>query len=374
MMDINREALLTLRECLDRSLYALVDQRLAFEVGRSPTGFPAFESLDKVISRLDAPHEALLRLLRMGEPVDEQALKPLIEARELRLLQQGGLLREVAGGRWQTGSMLVVPFDGLLLLVNAPPHYPTSIAPCDTWFDMSSYVVARALPTSLVGHSVLDICSGSGVQALTCASRGATHSVGLELNERAVRMSRANAVLNGLEDRVEFRQSDGIGALDSGETFDFVVCNTPYAPVLAGRKAPDAFHEVGNAVLQVVIPQLSRHLTRRGRGVIAAWRAPGKGGATAHMTWLSAQLALAEYETSTYVDRAPDSVEGVLGILQKDLQREGGEPAWKESLVASVRDLFTASPRHLDGFYNQLISFAPAKHPTAAPRIYGIRT
>jgi carbamoyltransferase len=73
---------------------------------------------------------------------------------------------------------------------------------------------------------VLDLCTGSGVQALT-ASRYADRVVGIDINPRALRFARFNAQLNGIEN-VEFC----LGNLytDVEGNFDTILANPPFVP------------------------------------------------------------------------------------------------------------------------------------------------
>lgn len=55
-------------------------------------------------------------------------------------------------------------------------------------------------------------------------------AVGLEISPAALQVARRNAETNGVEDRLELRESDVFSALE-GEKFDLVVSNPPYVRV-----------------------------------------------------------------------------------------------------------------------------------------------
>jgi release factor glutamine methyltransferase len=74
---------------------------------------------------------------------------------------------------------------------------------------------------------VLDLCTGSGVLAITAARRGARRVVGVDVSRRAVLAVRLNAKLNGV--RVEAIRGDLFSPL-GGERFDVIVSNPPYIP------------------------------------------------------------------------------------------------------------------------------------------------
>jgi len=360
-MDLNHAALVTIREYLDEMMYALVDLRLSFEVGPSPTGFPKFQSLQALVQRLDRNHQVVFRLFRLGEPVEDTFVGSVIPRRVLAALTQAEILQK-KDNHWQTRGLLIIPVEGLILLVSVPPSYPTATKACSTWFDLSSHVMARALPHSLSEQKVLDICSGSGIQSLLCAARGATDVVGLEVSEEAVVTARANAILNGLELRTEFRRSNMLEALKQGECFDFVVCNTPYAPVIDGDPRAVTLETLGNSVLIQSLNQLASRLSPRGRGILATWRAAGQHSSTYQMQHIASELESRGFSTFAYVDRAPDTPEGVLRILENDLeQRPGMGLEQVAEVVNHVKELLQGSGDKMDGFYNQLIYFRRGK-------------
>jgi release factor glutamine methyltransferase len=74
--------------------------------------------------------------------------------------------------------------------------------------------------------TVLDMGTGSGVGAVFAARR-AQRVLAVDINPRAVRSVRINALLHGVEDRVEVRQGDLFGPVGS-ERFDRVLFNPPY--------------------------------------------------------------------------------------------------------------------------------------------------
>lgn len=90
----------------------------------------------------------------------------------------------------------------------------------------------------------LDLCAGVGTQGLLCAQT-AESLVAVEKQQKAQLFFWLNAVLNGLEAKVEFRQGDFVDAV-AGERFDHIVCNPPLLPVpreveypLVGHGGPD---------------------------------------------------------------------------------------------------------------------------------------
>ena len=355
-MKIDHASLTTLRKYLDEMMYSLMDFRLSFHVEMSSLGFPTIQSLRPALKQLDPVHSVLFRLFRIGETVDDESIRSTLPTNVFEAVVQAELLVQDETSEWRTPSLLIVPAEGLYLLVGIPPIYSTATGPCNTGFDVSSLIMSRSLPVSFSGLRVLDICSGSGIQGLLCARRGADFVVGLELNEEAVFTSRANAILNDLETKVEFRQSDKLAALDESERFDFVVCNTPSSPMIADTGEPSSVEEIGNVVLLDLLADLPRHMQPRARGVITAWRSFGFESRTYQLTAIASQLANEGFSTAAYIDQAPNTIESMLRTLQTEIERRPGtDRADARAMVTRLREQLHQPDKPIDAAYNQLL-------------------
>ncbi len=134
--------------------------------------------------------------------------------------------------RRRVGRLVLERLDGVRLLVLPEVFNPAVFA--------SSGFLARAVATLPLadprsarpaspdgdGARVLDMGTGSGVGAIVAARRG-FRSVGVDINPAAARCARINALLNGVEDRVEIRHGDLFDPVQ-GEQFDLVLFNPPF--------------------------------------------------------------------------------------------------------------------------------------------------
>ena len=77
------------------------------------------------------------------------------------------------------------------------------------------------------GARVLDLGTGSGIGAVA-AARKARSVLATDINPRAVRCARINALLNQVEERIEARQGDLFEPLAPDEHFEVVLFNPPY--------------------------------------------------------------------------------------------------------------------------------------------------
>ncbi|MFI2209552.1 methyltransferase [Streptomyces sp. NPDC020141] len=81
------------------------------------------------------------------------------------------------------------------------------------------------------GGSFLEVGCGTGVIAVTAALNGCASVTALDINEKAVANTAANAERHGVGDRVRVLHSDMYTALDPAERFDAIFWNVPWTYV-----------------------------------------------------------------------------------------------------------------------------------------------
>lgn len=111
--------------------------------------------------------------------------------------------------------------------------------------------------------SALDLCTGSGILALTAAQRGARDVTAVDVSRRAVATVRLNARLNGLSVRAV--RGDLFEPV-AGQRFDAIVSNPPYVPseddelpARGPERAWDAGRD-GRLVLDRIVAGVDEHL------------------------------------------------------------------------------------------------------------------
>jgi release factor glutamine methyltransferase len=129
-----------------------------------------------------------------------------------------------------------------------------------------SWMLARALRAERLrpGSRVLDVCTGSGLLAVTAALDGAD-ATAVDVSRRAVLCATLNARLNGV--RVRALRGDLLAPV-RGERFDAIVSNPPYlpadgVPARGPERAWDAGRD-GRAVLDRLCAEAPAHLTPGG--------------------------------------------------------------------------------------------------------------
>lgn len=147
------------------------------------------------------------------------------------------------------------------------------------------YYLLRGVTEPELAGRILDMGTGSGVQALLLRGMGARRIVASDVSPAAITVARDNEIANFGDGIIDFRVAnlfDGLGgdaaARDAASRFDLIVFNPPgwRSPSEAlksklsgaggGLDLDAMFH--GDSVLVDFLARLPRHLERRGRAII----------------------------------------------------------------------------------------------------------
>ncbi len=85
------------------------------------------------------------------------------------------------------------------------------------------------LQFDIEGRRILDLFAGTGQLGIEALSRGARECVFVEARKDAVALIRDNLKVCGLTDRARVHQGDALSYLKSGEKFDIIFLDPPYA-------------------------------------------------------------------------------------------------------------------------------------------------
>ena len=92
--------------------------------------------------------------------------------------------------------------------------------------------VFSVIQFDIEGRRVLDLFAGTGQLGIEALSRGADSAVFVDSRREAVQLIRENLALCQLEDKAQVRQGDALAYLKSGEKFDLIFLDPPYAATL----------------------------------------------------------------------------------------------------------------------------------------------
>jgi release factor glutamine methyltransferase len=139
---------------------------------------------------------------------------------------------------------------------------PPDVQPINPMSDLlGRAVLAEAGPDD----RVLDMGTGSGVNAVLAASRGAT-VVAVDINPHAVEAARRNAEANGVADRVDVGISDVFTTVDG--RFDLIVFDPPFRWFAPRDLREAAMTDENYRAMTTFFRQARTHLTERGRMLI----------------------------------------------------------------------------------------------------------
>jgi tRNA1(Val) A37 N6-methylase TrmN6 len=182
------------------------------------------------------------------------------------------------------------------------------------------------------GDRILELCLGSGVNAIAAARRGAARVVGIDVNKRALAFAKANAAVNLSPDRgdaaLETLHGNLFDPLTAQDSFDLIVVNPPFEPV-----PPDTPHflhshggEDGLDVVRALLPGVRQRLRPGGRFEMFTWT-PADGSSE----WVTA-LVLAALPGFRVVLRHVDSLP--LEVRLATFRNRPNYAQWWERLVS----------------------------------------
>jgi SAM-dependent methyltransferase len=127
------------------------------------------------------------------------------------------------------------------------------------------------------GDHVLELCLGSGVNAIAAARRGAARVVGVDISERALAFAAANAAVNLARERgeavLEARLGNLFAPLAADERFDLILANPPFELVPPDTRYFLHSHggEDGLDVVRALLPGVRQRLRPGGRFEMFTW-------------------------------------------------------------------------------------------------------
>jgi len=113
-----------------------------------------------------------------------------------------------------------------------------------------SFLLEKAVKENAFG-TVLDLGTGSGIQAITAAKNPKVEKVvAADINPAALKTAKENALAQCVSEKIRFAKSDLFSALGE-EKFDCILFNPPYLPVSEDENAGDIALESGESGREV---------------------------------------------------------------------------------------------------------------------------
>lgn len=258
----------------EESVYELVRED-GLDFGRGVAALRLRPSANERLGRL-------LRLFLAGEELEASAVAAAVAPLTLEELMTAGLVERSDGG-----IRALVRLDAVEGLIVASDHHLPGrrlshdhvIAPGPGSRTLAAFTIRTCVGTAL------DLCCGSGVQALL-AARQAGKVVATDLNARALELAALSAALSGVEN-VEWKPGDLFEPVRD-ERFDLIVSNPPFVISPArdftfrdgGRRGDEFSH--------LVVAGIASRLTDMGLGhALCSWiRSDGEHWSETPRSWL----------------------------------------------------------------------------------------
>ena len=105
--------------------------------------------------------------------------------------------------------------------------------------EVTKEAVFSAIHFEVEGARMLDLFAGTGQMGIEALSRGAKQCVFIDQRNDAVKLIRENLQVCGLTDSAVVRSGDAMAYLKSGEKFDLIFLDPPYASGLLVKALED---------------------------------------------------------------------------------------------------------------------------------------
>lgn len=174
----------------------------------------------------DMLYELLVQTLSdMGEKITALYERNDVKIRELEGMQEYKGFWNGAGLRTDLSGVTEITENGIRYTVDY-------INGQKTGFFLDQKYNRMAIRRIASGRNVLDCCTHTGAFALNAAAAGANLVNAVDISADAIEMTRRNAELNGLADKMEFTKADMFDLLTDlyrkgGHPYDFIILDPP---------------------------------------------------------------------------------------------------------------------------------------------------
>ena len=251
----------------EKEIGLLAIRRLAEEVNYqiilfSLLGDNFWKRIDQTIFELllaDYPEKerCIVRFLFLGKRILRK--ESCLSEDEVNSLETMGILNR-EGDNICLNNIRLIPYMDLLIFCDFF-FKDTELKTDHVWIGDDSIYLSKVIMTKK-NKKVLEIGTGSGILSLVMAQRD-NQVLAVDISERAVKLAKINAILNGMSDRVEVIHSDLFESVN--DKFDLVVSNPPFLPISMDREYFFAGGgREGTEVIKKIITSVGAYLNTKG--------------------------------------------------------------------------------------------------------------
>jgi methylase of polypeptide subunit release factors len=157
----------------------------------------------------------------------------------------------------QTREKRIANFLGTEIIINK------NVFPVDSPFSFSSKITAKRIPENI--GSVLDIGTGTGVQAIIAAKKGAKKVLAIDIDNNSLKNAQENITFHKLEKLIEVRKSNLFTNIKRNEKFDLIITQLPFADVDYNTPIGHFLFDADFKLHERLLKDAKNHLTKMGK-------------------------------------------------------------------------------------------------------------
>ncbi len=138
-----------------------------------------------------------------------------------------------------------------------------NVFPVDSSFSFSSKITAKRIPKNV--GKVLDVGTGTGVQAVIASLKGAKKVLAIDIDDNSLKNARENVIFHKLDKIIEIRKSDLFKNINKDEKFDLIISQLPFADVAYKSKVGHFLFDSGFKLHDKFLKEAKKHLTEEGK-------------------------------------------------------------------------------------------------------------
>jgi release factor glutamine methyltransferase len=157
----------------------------------------------------------------------------------------------------QTREKRVADFLGTKIIIHQ------NVFPVDSPFSFSSKITAKRITEN--AGIVLDVGTGTGVQAIIAAEKGAKKVLAIDIDDNSLENAKENVAFHKLEKIIEVRKSDLFSNIKKDEKFDLIISQLPFADVNYKSKVGHFLFDADFKLHERLLKDAKNHLTEKGK-------------------------------------------------------------------------------------------------------------
>ena len=264
----DKNMLLKFKQYLDKIHYHLILTIILGEGTYFVNPLPEYSKVKFELKKLDVNSQKLFSFFLLGEPLEKDILEYEMDKKLIEYLYEIKIINQDNIHYWMNNYVLT-SYCNCYFLVSNVSYYPTNQSQEQKpYIGIDTYWLSRII-TNTVNGNVLDLCTGSGIQAIL-AAKTADAVVAVDIDQQSANIALFNACLNNLSDKIDVRIGNLYEVVKDNENFDFIISNPPFIPIPNDVN----FHicgdggEQGTIIVNKILSGYSSYLTPGGQGIM----------------------------------------------------------------------------------------------------------